>query len=127
MTFYDIPDHITGNTWNGLADITFVRNNSAIDLTGASVEMFVKSYYNLASPKILNLFSPNSGILLISPTSAGIINIPKQIVDIPVGRYVWGITLNLSGGEVKTYLMGNWRILPPVPYIDNWQIAPRIL
>ena len=124
---YDIPDHISGNTWSGIPSYTFVENNSAIDLTNASIEMFVKSFYNLASPTVLSLLSPNSGITITEPATSGNISIPERVVDIPVGRYVWGMNITLSSGNIKTYLMGHWRIMPPVPYFDNWQIAPRIL
>lgn len=124
---YDINPHITGNTWDGLGNITFVRNGSAIDLTGASVELEVKSVFNLASPIVLSLTTENSGILIVNPPTLGTISIPERIVDIPVGNYSWSLTYKLQTEQTKTYSSGNWKIIPKTPYSFNWQEAPRII
>jgi hypothetical protein len=124
---YDIKPHITGDTWEGLGTLTFVRNGSAIDLTGASVELEVKSAFNLASPIILSLTTENSGIVIVNPPTLGIISVPETIVDISVGNYSWSLTLKLQTEEKKTYIAGNWKIIPKTPYSFNWQEAPRII
>jgi hypothetical protein len=124
---YDIPAHITGDTWDGIPLITFSENGSAINLTGASFTMAVKSVFNIASPNVLPLSTSASSISILSPASAGRISIPSRIVDIPVGNYSWSLTMVLSSGRTKTYLMGNWPIIPRVPFSNNWQEAPRII
>jgi hypothetical protein len=124
---YDIPAHINGDTWDGIPFITFSENGSAINLTGASFTMAVKSVFNIASPNVLPLSTSASSILILSPASAGRISIPSRIVDIPVGNYSWSLTMVLSSGKTKTYLMGNWPIIPRVPFSNNWQEAPRII
>jgi hypothetical protein len=124
---YDIPAHITGDTWDGITVITFSENGSAINLTDASFTMAVKSVFNIASPNILPLSTSASSILILSPASAGRISIPSRIIDIPVGNYSWSLTMVLSSGRTKTYLMGNWPIIPRVPFSNNWQEAPRII
>jgi hypothetical protein len=124
---YDITPHITGDTWEGLGNFTLTKNGSAIDLTGASVELEVKSIFNLASPIILSLTTENSAILIVNPPTSGIIFTPETIVDIPVGNYSWSLTLKLQTEEIKTYMSGNWKIIPKTPYSFNWQEAPRII
>ena len=124
---YDIPAHITGDTWDGIPLMSFSENNSAFDLTGASFTMSVKSVFNIASPNVLPLSTSASSILILSPASAGRISILPRIVDIPVGNYSWSLTMVLFSGKTKTYSMGNWPIIPRVPFSNNWQEAPRII
>ena len=116
---YNIPQQISGDTWNGIGAITFTKNGSAIDLTGALVEMSVK--YSIASPKVLYLNSlPGSGINISNPTT-GTISISARIIDIPVGKYSWYITLTLNTGAKKTYLMGLWSIIPNIPLVTEYE------
>ena len=116
---YNIPQQISGDTWNVIGAITFTKNGSAIDLTGALVEMSVK--YSIASPKVLYLNSlPGSGINISNPTT-GTISIPERIIDIPVGKYSWYITLTLNTGAKKTYLMGLWSIIPNIPLVTEYE------
>lgn len=110
---YNIPTHISGDTWDGINSITFSRNSSAINLSGAYVEMGVK--YGVASPSLLTLTTINSGITITSPVTAGAISIPATIVNIPPGNYKWYVKLVLSSGETKTYLMGTWPIVANIP------------
>lgn len=124
---YDIPAHITGDTWDGIPTLNLSENNSAVNLTNASISMFVKSVFNLASPNVLSLTTQNSGISISSPASSGNISIPESVIDIPVGNYSWGLTATLSSGKIKTYYMGNWKIIPRTPFSNNWQEAPRII
>jgi len=124
---YDIKPHITGDTWDGLGTLTFVRNGSAIDLTNASVELEVKSVFNLASPVVLNLTTENSGIVIVNPPTSGIITVPERIVDIPVGNYSWNITVKDSLNVITTFYSGNWKIIPKTPFSSDWQNAPRII
>lgn len=98
---YDIPAHITGDTWDGIPLMSFSENNSAFDLNGASFTMSVKSVFNIASPNVLPLSTSASSILILSPASAGRISILPRIVDIPVGNYSWSLTMVLFSGKQK--------------------------
>jgi len=124
---YDIPAQITGDTWEGIPIITFTKNGSALDLTGASVEMAVKLVYNLATPNVFPLSTATSGIVILNPPTAGNISILPRIADIPVGNYAWSLTLSLCSGEVNTYLMGNWPIIPRSPFSTDWQNTFRTI
>jgi hypothetical protein len=114
---YDIDPHITGDTWEGLT-LTFVKNGSAIDMTGSFLEFQVKAIYNLASPVVLSLTTQNSGILILNPPISGIITVPPRVVDIPVGKYTWSLTLSTKTGEVNTYISGVWPITSKTPFVD---------
>lgn len=110
---YNIPTHISGDTWDGIPFISFSKNYSAINLSGAYIEMGVK--YTIASPPVLTLTTANSGITITAPASAGIISIPHALIEIPPGNYKWYLKLVLSSGETKTYLMGSWIITSNIP------------
>jgi hypothetical protein len=109
MISYDITSHIAGDTWDGLGSITFLRGGSALDLTGASLEMDLRLSFD--SPSVLTLSTSNSGITIQTPALSGIVHIPQRIIDVPPGKYKYDLRLTLSSGEVKTYLSGSWPIL----------------
>lgn len=110
---YNISPHITGDTWEGISSITFLKNNSAINLTDTFIEMKVR--LSLDSPVVFSLSTPaSSGITITNPTS-GMIRILPTKVDIPVGDYKWNIKMTFPNGTKKTYLMGNWPIISDLP------------
>lgn len=115
---YNIPQHISGDTWDGIGLITFTRNGSALDLTGASVSMGVK--LSISSPDVLTLTTENSAIAIMNAVS-GQVRILPRIIDIPVGKYSWYFTLKLATQEVKTYLMGTWSIIPNIPIVTEYE------
>jgi hypothetical protein len=112
MVTYNIEPQISGDTWYGIASITFQRNGSAMDLTDALLEMQVRA--SLDSPVVLDLSTKNGSILINQPLSSGVVSIPAQIIDIPIGNYIYDLKLTLPTGEVKTYLNGSWSILSHV-------------
>lgn len=109
MVSYEIPSHIAGDTWYGINSITFLRNSSALNLSGAYIEMQVR--FSFDSPPVLTLSTANSGITIMEPASAGIISIPERIVDVPPATYKYDLRLTLSTGEVNTEMNGIWKIL----------------
>ncbi len=118
---YDISPQIHGDTWQGIPAITFSKNNSAIDLTDAEVTFKVSKSFNVAAPSVLTLTVKNSGIVIFDPVQ-GKLTIPPRIIEIPVGRYQWSLTLKLNNKEVKTYILGNWTIIPKIPLDINQNV-----
>lgn len=110
MISYEIADHISGNTWCGISTITFTRDNSALDLTGAYLEMQVR--LSIDSPMVLSLNTTNSGIVVLSPPTSGSVYFPSQIITLPPADYKYELKLFLPTGETRTYLSGIWKILP---------------
>jgi hypothetical protein len=44
---------------------------------------------------------------------SGILSIPEQMVNIPVGKYSYDLVVNnITFNKIKTYLSGIWEILP---------------
>lgn len=113
MTYYTIPTHISGDTWEGIESIGLSANNTPVNLSGAYVEMGVK--YTIASPSVLTLTTDNSGILITEPVSSGIVSIPPVLVEIPPGDYKWYLKYVLPSGTTKTNWMGTWIISPNIP------------
>jgi hypothetical protein len=108
---YNFPDHISGDTWKGVSSITILENNSAVDLTDCDVFIQFRPIKNLASPVFLELSTYNNTISVVIPVS-GLISIPKQIVNIPVGEYNYDLQINFPTGVSKTYLKGTFNVLP---------------
>ncbi len=104
---YNIPAHKAGDTWQGIPSITIFRNGSALDLTGATAKMQVR--FKIDAPSVIDFSTQNNTITLIAPIS-GIFNIPARLVDLPPATYLYDLKISLSGGEVKTFLEGNWSI-----------------
>ena len=111
MLSYEIPSHISGDTWIGISSLTLLRDGSALNLSGAYLEMQVR--FSIDSPPVLTLSTANSGIVITSPTE-GIASIPTMIVDVPVSTYKYDLELTLSNGEKTTQMGGIWKILPSI-------------
>jgi hypothetical protein len=56
-----------------------------------------------------------SGLSMVN-AAAGIFKIDKQVIDIPAGVYAYDIEITVAGGDVKTYVRGEWEILQDVTY-----------
>jgi hypothetical protein len=111
---YNIPDHISGDTWDGISAITLrYDNNSPINLNGVIIKMQIRTDYNVASPCFLELTNENEEIVIIDPEN-GIIGILPLVIDIPTGNYCYSLHITFPDDSEKTYLMGKWNILPAI-------------
>jgi len=117
-TTYDLQQYNSGDTWQGISSITIVRNGSALDLTGAYAEMNVR--FQIDAPLIVqfntNITTPflSAGygkMTILLPASAGSIQIPPQIVNIPPANYIYSIRVTLSSQEVDTFVTGKWIVV----------------
>lgn len=106
---YDLPQQNSGDTWEGITSITITRNGSALDLTGAYAKFLVK--FQIDAPTMVSLDTINGGVTILNPTSGGVIQIPPTIIDIPPANYQWCLVVQLSSGEVDTFVNGNWPIV----------------
>jgi hypothetical protein len=107
----DLPDHISGSTFKG-AQFTMTVNESLSDLTGATIEMDVRKTYN-ADP-VLELTTESSGGITLSDPANGEFQIDEQDITIDPGLYMYDIKITYSGGDIKTYVKGKWKITPKV-------------
>jgi len=108
---YTIPNHRTGDTWKGIKNITIFRRGSALDLTDAVARMQVR--HQTDSPHLIE-FSSQNGTIIFTDAENGVLQIPQVLVDIPVGNYLWDLQITLSSGEVKTFIGGEWNIIPDI-------------
>lgn len=106
---YDIPAHITGDTWPGLGQISITKNNYPVFLYDSDIVFEVK--LDNESPVYLKLTKEANQIVLVQPNLTAFF-IPPIIVDIPPGNYIYSITVTTSDGVKTTELTGNWQILP---------------
>lgn len=112
MILYEIPPHISGDTWYGINELTLSRNGSAVNLSGAYLEMQVR--YSIDSPSVLTLSTANSGIVILNPLTSGKITIPKRIVNIPPATYKFDLKSVLYTEETTTEMSGYWQITPSI-------------
>ncbi len=110
---YDFPEHISGDTWDGINTITITSDESPINLENCEVFIHLKSAKNPASP-LMYEFSTLKNTISIVFAQAGIISIPSQTIDLPVGIYQYDLKILFPNGSIKTYLKGEWEILPNV-------------
>ena len=109
MMTYNLPQHTAGDTWCGISGITIVRNGLPLDLTDAKAKINVK--FQIDSPLILEFDTENGSMIILSPPTSGIIQVPPQIVDIPPANYIWSLKITLASGEVDTFVSGQWNIV----------------
>ena len=108
MMTYDLSQHVSGDTWKGIPNITIIRDDTPLDLTGAYVEFHVK--FQIDAPTIFKITSEDDSIIILDPAIEGNIQIPPQIVNIPPGNYIWSLKITLETGEIDTFISGHWPI-----------------
>jgi hypothetical protein len=109
MTTFDLSQHTAGDTWNGIPSITITRNGSALNLTGAKAEIYVR--FQIDAPTVAYFTTENNSILILNPTTNGVLQVPPQIVDVPPANYIWSLKITLASGEVDTFVTGKWPIV----------------
>jgi hypothetical protein len=109
MQTFNLSQHITGDTWNGIPSIIIHRDNIPLDLTNARVEFHVK--FQIDAPTVFKITSDNGSIIILDPPTDGTIQIPPQIVDIPPANYIWSLKVTLGSGEIDTFVSGNWNVI----------------
>lgn len=110
---YNFPKHISGDTWDGITSITVLSRSCPINLTNCEISIQIRLGKNLASPVVFEFSTIHNNLLIINP-SEGIINIPPQIVNIPTGIYMYDLRVKFPSGTIKTYLRGEWEIIPAI-------------
>lgn len=108
MISYNIPDHISGDTWDGIKEIGIQTNSIPANLDGAFIQMKVR--LSIDSPTVLELNTDNGDIQILSPSLSSF-SIPPRIVDIPTGNYIYAIKIDFSDGTSKTEVAGDWNII----------------
>lgn len=109
MLEYNFDPHVGGDTWEGISSITFLTNGFPIDLSNAIVKIDFRR--SVDSPAVLSLTNVASAGIVVINALSGIISIPPQIVDIPIGTYQYDLKIKLSSTQVKTYMRGSWDIV----------------
>ena len=109
---YNFPDHIKGDTFAGVQFEVLV-NNAPLDLTGASIRMYLKKTMIRGEQHIYS--TANNRLTLTNP-SQGIFTFNQQTIDIESGDYVYDIEITMPNNNVHTYIRGNWRILKDITF-----------
>lgn len=108
MSAQNIPEHISGNTFNGIPFEVGV-NGAPLNLAGALIELYARKSPSHAIG--LYLSTTNSKIE-ITNGALGQFRIKRQIITAIPAIYQYQIIITLANGEVKTYIAGKWEINP---------------
>lgn len=108
---YNFPDHRSGDTWKGIYSLSILECNSAVNLTDCDIFIQFRSKIDIASPVFLELSTYNDGVKILSE-SQGKISLPARIISLPVGEYSYDLQINFPNGNSKTFLNGDFKILP---------------
>ena len=104
---YTIQEAVSGDTFKGVR-FSVVINGSPLDLTGSTIIMEVFTSHNTST--IFSNEVDNAKISVINPPTAGIFELNKQIITLPVGIWNYEIRFTLSDGTKSTYVSGTWTI-----------------
>ena len=111
---YDLPSHISGDTWNGITCITVKTSGTPVDLTNSKIKVQVRPEYDIASPVFCEFLSETGDIVILTPSISGKLSIIPKIVEIPPGIYQYDLSIEFPTGIKRTYLKGNWEIISNV-------------
>lgn len=95
---------LKGATWAGSV-VTVNVNAAALDLTGASVVMEIRS---AVSNQIALTLSTTGGEITLTDAANGEFTIGSQTITLPEGEYRYATTITLSGGDIKRYIKGDF-------------------
>ena len=106
MSLYTFPNHVNGDTFDGVQFSTTV-NGSPLDLTSASIVMLVEDLNTN-----IEFSTTNGKLSIIDPSASGIFEFNKQVVGFnSYGSHNYEITFYLPNGDIKTYISGTWNII----------------
>lgn len=109
---YDFPNHIKGDTFNGLS-FTVTVNTVALNLAGSSIKMELK-LNKRPETAVAKTFSTTDNSILITEPSNGKFQIAKQVIDISANIYFYDLEITLQSGDIYTYISGKWQILQDI-------------
>ena len=110
---YNFTPHRCGDTWKGISSITLSQNGIPIDLTESVVRIQFRSFHSVASPVVLELTSRKGQIVIPMPQQ-GVISIPSQNIEMPIGKYSYDLEVTLVDGTIKTYMEGVLEVIPQI-------------
>lgn len=111
MTIYNIPDHIRGDTWDGII-LTLSADGVPVNLT--SVSSIVAEFRpSVDAPVALTFTTANSSLLVIEPLS-GVVQFTSRVIEVPFQIYYYDVQVNYTNGTKKTRAKGSWKITPDI-------------
>ncbi len=100
-----VIEEIKGDTWDGATfTVKDKDTGAAIDLTGASITMAVRSAPD--SEVVVLTLAVGTGITLTDP-AAGQFALDPVVWSLAVGQYVFAIRITLASGRKKTWVKGS--------------------
>ena len=106
--------HIKGDTFDQV-NFELKINDVLVDLTGAIIQMQLRSDIDDATPSLSWTSVGNAGITINGPT-IGQFKINQQIINIPYGEYLYDINIIFPNGVVKTYVQGIFSIVSDITH-----------
>jgi len=105
---YDLPACFKGDTFPGLTVTGITVNDAAMTSTLASVRMQFRTTANASSAS--KSLTSAGGDITIDDAAAWGFTVEPFSIDIAAREYVYDIETTDSGGTVRTYLYGTFRV-----------------
>jgi len=105
---YDIPACVRGDTFPGLTITEITVNNEAMSTTLASVRMDIRTKANASTAT--KALTSAGGDITIDDAAAWGFTIEPFAIDFAARDYVYDIETTDSGGTVRTYVYGKFRV-----------------
>ena len=111
---YIIPDHLRGDTWDGIPEIIINKDGVPLNLEDGGV--LIQFRKDVDKPVLLELSTANGGVVFTDAAN-GKFSIPPRIVSIPPATYQYDIQVTDTIGNVKTYIKGTWTIVGDISHV----------
>jgi len=105
----DLPDAYRGDTYAQIV-LTVKTDEQLADLSGATAKMAFKQGRKTA----LTWTSEDAQILVQPEGQIGKIVLPKQIIDIEAGKYLYDLQVTFPDGTRQTYIRGSIKVVDDV-------------
>lgn len=106
MTIHVMPNHKSGDWWDGISLVRVSMQGVGIDLTGAAIVMTVKPFDSQA---VAVSKSVGSGIT-ITNAAAGEFQVDGFSLSLPPSKYEVEIVVTAADGKPRTVFEADWTI-----------------
>jgi len=114
-TTYDFPTHIQGSTFKGVS-FQILVNDVPLDLTGATIEMVVDTYYSPVSNVLTLSTELENEKIVITDAENGRFSVIPQIIDVAAALYKYDIKITTADSTVRKPISGKWHIVSSASY-----------
>lgn len=111
VTIINLPNHVTGDTFDGYQFNGFDESNVAYDLTGATLSVAFKR--GGVNGTIVQTMAIGSGLSWVNQSS-GQFKINQQTISYTADIYYYEVEITFADTTQKSPIKGTWKITPQI-------------